>query len=174
MRTGSNKTFHRAWREYQGRSDVLLNSELVALNHSYDGAMKWEEWIVDRYMAEKRSLNMLPGGYKGLQALHKFGLLDRVTNVSLEERERAVDEYAKRHPRAGVPNLLIAGLWEDDDFYSKVIEGRSNTLTRAQVQRIRELAALGWSVEHIAEDVNARNAEQVRRVLIGQTYSRMH
>jgi hypothetical protein len=174
MRSGSNKTFHRAWREYQGRADVLLNSELVTLNHSYECAMSWEEWIVDRFMVEKRSLNMLPGGFKGLQVLYKFGLLDRTDNVSIEERDRAAAEYVRKHPRAGTPNLLIAGLWEDDSYYSKVIEGRSNTLSRQQVQRIRELAALGWTEAKIAEDVKARNVAQVRGVLIGRTYSRMH
>lgn len=43
MRSGSNKAFHRAWREFQGRKEVLLNSELIVLNQTYEAAMAWEE-----------------------------------------------------------------------------------------------------------------------------------
>ena len=64
VRSGSNRTFHRAWREYQGRADVYLSSELVALNHSFEAAMGWDEFIGDRYIAAGCSLNMIPGGSK--------------------------------------------------------------------------------------------------------------
>ena len=83
---------------------MLLNSELVALNHSYDAAMNWKEFIVDRYIAERRSLDMLPGGFKGLRYLHQLGHLSKTVNALLEEREHAMLEYAKQHSRAGVPN----------------------------------------------------------------------
>jgi hypothetical protein len=105
--------------------------------------------------------------------LHEYGLLNRTEGVSVEERDRAIAECASKRPRAGVPNLLIAGLWEDDSFYAKVIEDRQSTLSRDQVRRIRKLSALGWTEKEIAETVQARNVIQVRRVLAGRTYARM-
>ena len=173
IKGGSNKLFHRAWRDYQGRSDVVLNSELIVLNHSFQGAMAWEEWIVDRYMAEKRSLNMICGGFKGLRQLHKLGYLSK-QEASNEERDIALLKYAKEHPKAGIPNLFIAGLWEDDQFYAKVIGNRPNTLSREQIQRIRSLASLQWTLEDICTEVGARNIEQVRKVIQKKIYSRMY
>jgi hypothetical protein len=145
----------------------------VALNHSFEAAMGWEEFIVDRHIAAGCSLNMIPGGFKGLKLLHTLGHLNRTTQVTLEERERAIAEFAKRHPRSGVPNLLIAGLWEDDAYYAKVITGRSNALSLEQVRRIRMLGLQGATPEAIASEVGARSVEQVSRVLSGRTYGRL-
>ncbi|RUP07823.1 hypothetical protein [Hyphomicrobium sp.] len=171
-RSGSNIRFHRAWREYQGRSDVLLGSELIVLNQTRARALSWEEWIVDRYRDENRSLNMIAGGEKGRRELQRLGYLAR-TDGSLEEWDAAVMNYARDHGRAGVPNLLIAGLWEDDAYYARVIEARSDTLGREQVRQIRYLASLNWPPEKICDEVGALNVDQVRRVLQGKTYLRM-
>ena len=167
IRSGSNKLFHRAWREFQGRSDVMLSSELVALNHTYEGAMGWEEWIVKRYMESKTSLNMIPGGFLGLKELHKLGYLNRDRDISVTDRDKALFEYAKEHPRIGMPNLLIAGLWEDDEYYEKVIQSRDNTLSKEQVIQIRQLYEDGHHVDNIVKDVGAINIGQVRRVIAG-------
>jgi hypothetical protein len=174
IRSGSNKTFHRAWREYQGRSGVVFYSELIVLNHTFEAAMGWEEFIVDRIMAEGKSLNMIPGGFKGLRMLHTLGHLNRTTNISLKERDLAMATYARGQARTGVPNLLIAGLWQDDAFYARVIGGRSDTLSAEQVRRIRRLNSEGLPPQQIAADVSARNIEQVKRVIKHKTYTRMH
>ena len=84
----------------------MLSSELIVLNHTYQGAMDWEEWIVDRHIAEGRSLNMLPGGFKGLRTLHKLGLLDRVQNVSEEERDVLANALASVRPALGTSRSL--------------------------------------------------------------------
>jgi hypothetical protein len=173
IQSGSDKLFHRAWRNFQGRSDVLLNSELVALNHTFEGAMGWEEWIVDRYMAAKTSLNMISGGFKGLRELHKLGYLNHDRGVSVMDRDKALFDYAKEHPRIGVPNLLIAGLWEDDEYYARVIQSRDNTLSKVQILQIRELYNQGFHAKEITEKVGARNIGQVRRVIAGKSYIRM-
>jgi hypothetical protein len=39
IRSGSNKRFHAAWRSYAGNSQVILGSELIVLNHSFEGIM---------------------------------------------------------------------------------------------------------------------------------------
>jgi len=173
MRSGSNKRFHAAWRTYAGNSRVMLGSELIVLNHSFDGIMAWEEEQVDIHMANGKSLNMIPGGFKGLRFLHEHRLT-RGVNISLEERETAIFEYAQQgSTRAGVPNLLLARMWRDDEFYLKVLAGRDDVLTPAQVMTIRQLAAAGKDERLILEIVGARNVEQVKRVLAGKTYKRI-
>lgn len=172
IRSGSNKLFHRQWREYQGNRDVMFNSELVVLNHTYEGIMGWEEVIVKQYMDEGLSLNMIPGGFEGMKFLYQHRLTTS-PRVSLEERDRAVDAYILTHPRAGVPNLLVSKAWQDDEYYEKVITGRDNTLTSEQVRLIRALASEGLSVEEILTKSGARNLGQVRRVLDGTSYARI-
>jgi len=64
-------------------------------------------------------------------------------------------------------------LWRDDEFYLKVLAGRDDVLTPAQVVAIRRLAAEGKDERLIFEIVGARNADQVKRVLTGKTYRRV-
>jgi hypothetical protein len=148
----------------------MLGSELVVLNHSYKGVMDWEEEQVDVCMSQGRSLNMIPGGFKGLHFLHQHRLIPSI-NVSLEERENAILEYVSQEgTRVGVPNLLLAKLWRDDQFYLKVLAGRNDVLTPAQVVAIRQMAGEGKDERMIFETVGARNIDQVKRVLAGKTY----
>lgn len=178
VRSGSNKRFHAAWRTYTGNAAVMLCSELIVLNHTYEGIMNWEEEQVDIHMASGNSLNMIPGGFKGLRFLHEHRLTPCV-DITLEEREAAITEYAKgeyarqQSGRTGVPNLLLSKLWLDDDFYLKVLAGRSDVLTPGQVVAIRRLAAGGRNESQIAALVEARNVDQVKRVLAGKTYRRI-
>jgi hypothetical protein len=173
IRSGSNKRFHAAWRNYAGNSRVVLGSELIVLNHSFDGIMAWEEEQVDVHMAGGSSLNMIPGGFKGLRFLHEHKVTASA-NISLEERECAILKYVQREgtqPR--VPNLLLAKLWRDDGFYLKVLAGRDDVLTPSQVVAIRQLAAEGKDKRLICEVVAACNIDQVKRVLAGKTYKRV-
>ena len=75
--------------------------------------------------------------------------------------------------RAGVPNLFLARLWRDDEFYLRVLAGRDDVLTPAQVVSIRRLAAEGKDERLIFEIVGARNLDQVKRVLTSKTYRRV-
>lgn len=173
MRSGSNKPFHAAWRNYANNRRVMLHSELVVLNHSFDGIMAWEEEQVDIHMAAGRSLNMIPGGFKGLRFLHEHRLIPSI-NISLEERENALLDYTRRSGvRAGIPNPVLAMLWRDDAFYMKVLAGRGDVLTPAQVMAIRKLAAEGKDEGLIVAIAGARNVYQVRRLLSGKTYNRI-
>jgi len=173
VETGSNKTFHSAWREYSRRSDALLTSELIVLNHSFEEIMSWEEWAVDREMNAGASLNMIPGGFRGLKFLHKHRLTNH-ERVSLEERDSAIAEHQSSNPRLGVPNLLISELWNNQDYAEKVICGAEGRLSPDQVREIRRLNSLGFPVEKTCDAVGAKNLLQVQRVLDGITYSRIH
>ena len=172
IRSGSNKTFHAAWRSYVGRRDVQLTSELITANHTFEQIMAWEEWAVDREMAAGTSLNMIPGGFKGMRFLHEHRFTAR-NRLSLEEREAAIEQYQKLNPRPGIPNLLISQLWQDADYAERVICGAEGRLSADQVRTIRELNQAGLPVEKITEMVRAKNVLQVQRVLKGETYSRI-
>ncbi|MDY7024980.1 MAG: hypothetical protein SVC26_01395 [Pseudomonadota bacterium] len=173
IRKGSNKTFHKAWRDFAGRKDVLLSSELITLNHTYDQIMDWEEWAVDAQMEAGTSLNMIPGGKKGLKFLHKHRLISD-QNISLDEREKAIREYQKTNPRLGIPNLIISELWKDEEYAQRIICGAEGRLSAEQVRKIRDLNENSIPVEKITEMVGAKNRLQVERVLAGKTYSRIH
>jgi hypothetical protein len=173
IKSGSNKLFHKTWREFTGQNNVILSSELIIGDHTYEQIMAWEETMVDRYMESEISLNMIPGGFKGMKFLHEHRLL-KSDNATLAERDAAILEYQKQHPRAGISNLLISELWKDDDYAAKIICGPEGRLSIQQVQEIRKLNEVGMPIEKIQEKVNALNIEQVQRVISGKTYSRIH
>lgn len=132
--------------------------------------MNWEERFVDGL--GPKSLNMIPCGFEGLRHLYEHRITDRLS-IPLEERDRAIAEYVRQHPRKGIPNPFISELWQDDEFYLKVIEARPKTLSPGQVRRIRELAEKGRPVPEIAAEVGARNELQVRNVISGRYYKRI-
>ena len=172
MRRGSNKKFHHAWRELIGMQDVLYTSTLVNVNYTYDKAMEWEEWAVDNHgtVASPHILNMIAGGLKGLRELHKLGITKRV-NITLKERDRAIEEYAKRYPRKGIPAPWMKEYWKEYENYKNYIDKRSDTLSVDQVRQIRTLNKMGWSPDEIVEEVGARNVRQVKDVISGKYYS---
>ena len=170
IREGNGRMFYQAWLRFLGMTEVYYSSDLKDINLSYEEAMNWEERFVDEL--GPKSLNMIPGGFKGLRHLHEHRITDRV-DIPLEERDRAIAEYVRQHPRKGIPNPFISELWKDDEFYLKVIEARPKTLSPDQVRKIRQLAILGRSVSEIAEEVDALNEMQVRNVITGRYYKRM-
>lgn len=175
IKEGSHKLFHsavrEAWEDYDGKGLLLLNSQLLRVNMSYDEAMHWEEDMVQHSLSPK-GLNMIPGGYEGMKYLHTMRITDTPV-ISLEEREAAEAELVRQHPRLGVPNPKVAELWRDDGYYTRAICARNNTLNPDQVFNIRHLSALGMEPEKIFSQVGARNVLQVKRVLKGETYARI-
>jgi len=171
MRRGSGKWFHKSWRESMGSDNILFTSLLWDVNQTYEGAMNWEEIMVDKLFKKQTSLNMIPGGHEGLKFLHKHRITNSV-NIGLEDREKAITEYVRQNPRKGIPNPFIADLWKNDEYYLKVIEGRPNTLSQDQVKQIWILHGLGRSINKITKEVGALNQAQVKRVVEGKTYKR--
>jgi hypothetical protein len=170
---GSGRKFHKAWRDSMGMTDVLFTSSLRNINLTYEDAMNWEEISVDKIANGGNCLNMIPGGFKGLKYLHKLRIIDR-TEITLEERDKAIADFVQQHPRKGIPNPFIAELWKDDEYYLKVNEAKSKTLTAEQVRQIREMAKLGRTASDIAEVVGALNEIQVKNVISGKYYGRIH
>jgi len=172
MHRGSRKKFHAAWRESMELTDVLFTSCLMDINLIKEDAMNWEERYVDKVAYGPNGLNMIPGGFKGLKFLHKHRFINR-TDISLEERDRAIAEYVRRNPKKGIPHPFMAELWKDDDFYIKNIGAKQKTLTPDQVRKIRELNKLGSSITEITEETGALNEVQVKNVIAGKTYGRI-
>ena len=173
VRRGSRKRFHAAWRESLGMDDVQFVSSLMDINLSFEDAMEWEEIHVDRFAYGTNGLNMIPGGFKGLRHLHEHGIIGR-QDISLDERDHAIAEYLRQNPRKGIPNPFLAELWKDDNYYLRVIEARPKTLSAAQVRQIRQLFEDGRTVAEIADQVGALNEIQVKNVIAGRTYRRVH
>jgi len=173
MYRGSRKRFHAAWSESLGLSDVLFVSSLLDVNLTFEQAMDWEELHVEKFAYGPNGLNMIPGGFEGLRQLHKLGIIAR-QDISLDEREIAMAEYLRQNPRKGIPNPFMAELWKDDNHYLKVNEAIPGRLSAEQVRLIRKLAADGVSVEEIITEVGALNETQVKNVIAGRTYQRVH
>lgn len=189
--------FHRTLREgILGRMTQLYGNVSVATkkaekvekilvgNHhaicaaglTEERALETEEYLVGKYSFSLPSgLNMIPGGKAGISYLHKLNVLPANVPVLVDEdRERIIKQYIEEHPRKGNPNPLIAQHWNDSDYAAKVICGRDGRLSIEQVQLIREAALEGLSVSEIRELINANNDQQVKRVLDGKTYGRIH
>lgn len=173
VRQGGHKLFHQAWREATDGNDVVYTSSLQHVNLSYEEVMAWEEIYVDKHTLAPKGLNMIPGGFEGNRYLYKHRITDRI-DITLEERDRAVTEYARQHPLKGIPNPFMLELWKTDEHYLKVIAARDNTLTPDQVRKIRELGKSGYSAARIKREVDALNEQQVKNVLAGRTYKRIH
>lgn len=172
MLQGNRRSFYKVWREKTGREDVFFSSFLRDINLTFQDAMNWEEKTVDKIASDQYGLNMIPGGFKGLRLLHKCKIINNM-NVSLEERDKAINEYIRINPRKGIPNPFIAELWKDDEFYIKVIGARKKTLSPYKVRKIRELSEKGKSIIEIKKEIEAINDLQVKNVILGKTYKRI-
>jgi hypothetical protein len=181
--------FHRALNEgIRSRVQQLANEHITgrvmvgnyhvvcAAGLNETEAEDTEEYLVEKYSFTKsEGLNMIPGGRAGIAYLHKLNvLLDEKPVLLDEDREKLLGNYFREHPRKGLPNPLIAEYWRDEDFAARVICSGDNRLTVKQVRDIRTLAALGHSCVHICHVLGITNELQVRKVLSGKTYGRVH
>jgi len=156
-----------------------INTVLCTNGASQNHAMNAEEYLVDKYSLNSKhpnGLNMIPGGYAGIKALHKLrGENPNKNNqfMSTEQRERLLDEYLLKNPRVGVPNPGAAEKWKDDAYAEAVICGPENRLNPDQVRETRYLSATGLEPDVILQKVGALNLRQVEGVLSGKHYSRI-
>jgi len=168
----SNKLFHSELRKTEQSNAKTIHHRLVHTTETLDEAMNWEEAWVKRHSLYPKGLNMIEGGYAGLKFLYKHRITDRV-NITLDEREEAIERYVERKARSGYENPAVAEMWKSYDYYLKHISGRSDTLEPEQVRLIRLMNEEGESIDKITEYVGARNTAQVRRVINNQTYTRV-
>ena len=77
----------------------------------------------------------------------------------------------KYRPRTYYTEADKAKMW---DHYLKVNEANPKRLSAEQVRLIRSLTAEDISVEEIMTEVGALNETQVKNVIAGRTYQRVH
>ena len=132
-----------------------------------------EEVFVAGHWDDQRLLNMIPGGKAGIEYLHKHRILGKNVVPWPEEVERTLEAWLREHPRKGLPAPWVAEQWNDPEYAMKVICGPEGRLSVEQVMLIRSLGQGGVPADEIMARVGAKNADQVRRVLAGKTYTRV-
>ena len=169
---GSRYRFHEAIRRTNGVCNVV--HAIVACGLSEDAANGVEEKFVNELSLYPRGLNMIPGGYAGIEYLRKIGAAGPHERITPDDKHEIINRFFERTSRLGQPNPLTAAMWHDDAYAEKVICGPEDRLKPDQIRTARFLSSLGKDVDEIASEVSARNAAQVRRLLNGDTYSRIN
>lgn len=170
--SGSHYRFHEAIRQWQGVARMTMH-QIIGHAKSEQLAMSMEERIVARDTLYPLGLNMIPGGNAGLAYLRRIGAIGNNERVSVDDVQRVINRFFENTSRKGIPNPLAAANWLDPDYAEKVICAGPDRLKAQQIRDARVLSLLGHDVGAIAEKVGARNVDQVRRVLSGETYSRI-
>lgn len=168
---GSHYRFHRAIRQYEG--NVIARHEVLACGITEEKALHLEERLVENATLYPLGLNMVPGGNKGLEYLRRIGAIGQTERISPDERHEIVDRFFDTTSRKGTPNPLAAANWMDPSYAEKVICAGPDRLKPQQIRDARYFASLGHEAEHIATRIEARNVAQVKRLLAGDTYSRI-
>lgn len=171
-KSGSHYRFHKAIRQWYGVAKSMSHS-IVACGLSERAAMAVEEDLVERYTLYPNGLNMVPGGNAGLAYLRTIGALGQRERVSPDDRQNVINRFFERASRKGLANPLAAANWLNPDYAEKVICAGPGRLKPQQIRDARFLSSLGRDTAAIASQVGARNTEQVRRLLSGDTYSRI-
>jgi hypothetical protein len=189
-RLGSPLLFHRALRDHYRLSRVCSHRILTVAPTEREAMDSEEEFVrgtddpavLSRFSGIEvfaagtlypKGLNMIPGGYEGLRVLHKLGALERNKALDVDQREEHLIKIMRRGEKEGKANPLVAALWLDEDYATKIICGRADRLKPNQIAQARYLGALGRDVPDIARTIGAKSESQVERLLKGQTYSRI-
>jgi len=173
MVSGSPLLFHRKLRDEMDAGRVTyLHHKVMGITDDLEALYAGEEFLVQGHWSDARKLNLIPGGKSGLKYMRENGMLGDGVVPLPDDRDRLLADWIREHPRKGLPAPWVSEKWKDPDWAIAQICGRENRLSVEQVRAIRQLAR-AHSVEQIAERIGARNADQVRRVIDGKTYTRV-
>lgn len=171
--SGSHYRFHRAIRQYHGAANVMSHHLIVACGLSEQTALEMEETYVASDSLYPLGLNMVPGGNKGLAYLRSIGAIGKNERVAPDDRQAIINRFFERVSRKGLPNPMAAANWLDANYAERVMCAAEDRLKPQQIRLARFLSSMGHDAPAIAEQVGARNVSQVRRLLAGETYSRV-
>lgn len=173
IEAGSPLLFHRKFREeLLAERITYIHHKVMAITDDIEALYATEEYLVDGHWNDARRLNMIPGGKSGLKYLRENGMLpDRVVPLP-DDRDRILSAWLRDHPRKGLPAPWVKEKWQDDNWAIAQICGRDGRLSVEQVRAIRNLSE-DYPPEVIADQIGALNADQVRRVIDGKTYTRV-
>lgn len=169
---GSNYRFHKAIRQWHGVARCVRH-DVLEWASTEQKAMEREERLVAANTLYPLGLNMVPGGNAGLAYLRKIGALGKNERVTVDGRQDIINRFFERTSRKGIPNPLAAANWLNADYAEKVICAGEDRLKPQQIRDARYFDSLGHDVNTIAAGIGARNVDQVRRLLAGETYSRI-
>lgn len=165
-RSGSPFLFHQALRKHNG---VKVLHRVLLTGMSHDDIMKMEEIFVAKLSLYPLGLNMIPGGFAGLEYLHRLGIAAR----GAADRDEAIERLVTERTIGSRPNPLCAARWKgDQDFVNRVICGHSGRLTVEQVTAIKLMVAFGQSVPAIAQAMTI-DLFRVSRVANDKAYRRV-
>lgn len=169
---GSHYLFHKAIRRWHQKALVSVHV-VVACGMSERDALAVEEEIVAKESLYPLGLNMVPGGNKGLAYLRRIGAIGERERVTPDDRQKRINGFFERTSRKGLPNPLAAVNWLDSEYAEKVICGGEDRLKPHQIRSARYFSSLGHDATEIASKIGARTVTQVKRLLAGETYSRI-
>ena len=174
MLNGSPLLFHRKLRDELAAKRVsYIHHRVMGVTTVATALYDAEEALIHGHWDDQRRLNMIPGGRAGFRYLKQHGFLSSSFAPSPDDRDGVVSAWLRQDPRRGLPAPGVSETWKRDDLTIAPICGREGRLSVKQVREIRELAGT-LAVHAIVVTVGARNVRQVRRVLSGRTYSRVH
>ena len=94
----SGYLFHKIWNKlFKIRQSKLYTSlSILKDSDSLDEIYDYEEAFVDFDSLYPIGCNAIPGGYAGIRELHKLKLLNSTKNISLKEREKAMEKFVQK------------------------------------------------------------------------------
>jgi hypothetical protein len=146
---------------------------IVGCTDSERKAMDMEEHIVARDSLHPLGLNMIPGGYAGIVHLRNLNVVGKRERIGVDDVDSIINRYCERASRKGEPNLKAALNWLTPGYAEKVICTSPDRLKPQQIRDARFFASLGRDADDIATRIGARNSDQIKRLVSGQTYSRI-
>jgi hypothetical protein len=174
IRRGSPLLFHRTFSEEEESGRVTyIHHKVMGITDDLEKLYGTEEFLIEGHWQDQRRLNMIPGGKSGLRYLRENGLLQQSVVPMPDKRDPIVSDWLQANPRKGLPAPWVSEKWRDNDWAIAQICGRDDRLSIDQVRAIRKLAE-EYSVEEIFARIGARNVAQVKRVLEGNTYTRVN
>lgn len=174
IQRGSKLKFHQEYRDRVASKNLtFVHHKVMGVAPSLERLQEMEEFFVEGHWEDQRLLNMIPGGKAGLAYLHRYNIIRKAKDQGPEDVEKTLEGWIRDNPRKGLPAPWVAESWTDPEYAARVICGPRGRFSVEQVMLIRRLGEEGLSADEIALRIEARDLEQIRRLLAGKTYSRV-
>lgn len=97
---GRGHLLHKAWNALLRRGQLgIVNFTIVGEYKTLELAYAAEEALVDEHTLAPKGLNAIPGGMKGIRMMHQLRLLHGTSQISVEDRDRALVRLEGPHDR---------------------------------------------------------------------------
>lgn len=167
-RSNSPYDFHQAIRQFEG----IYHSQhtVLSVSQKWEEAMRWEEFLVNKWSLRPKGLNMIPGGKSGIAFAAKYGVKVQ-SPKKWEKRDYIIKNIMLNAKRRGIPNPAQSlRLTNDPELMRKMVEAREDTFNGNDIAIIRSMDAFGVNWRDIADTLGVKNIYRVRNVVKGKTY----